>query len=82
MIKYDKNINEKNIKDFKRNIFPNGTYKCVICGKDITLNDSFSNSGDKMACQCCIYEFFGDKINNHEYINFEKLHKWYEEKEK
>lgn len=77
-IKYNKKIDNKNIIDFKINLFPRGNYKCVICENETTIDESFSNNGHKLICSACAYELFPLKKGEHTYLDFDKMDNWLE----
>lgn len=74
-------INEKaNIKNISRyKVYKNDSiYTCVICGKKVTLDDAFSNQGERLICRSCAIAYFG---NDELKIYFEKMFNWMEGKE-
>lgn len=58
--KINKKANKLNIKTFKLhyNNRASQIYTCVLCGKSVCLDDSFSNCGKRLICWECYYTKF------------------------
>ena len=65
MVKRNEIINGKNKKLFVRYGLSNTDkiYKCTICGRTISLNDSYSNKGGNLTCLTCCFKYFGGNYN-------------------
>lgn len=51
-------INQQNIETFKKYKTKKPDeirHKCVLCGRDISINDSVSCKGDRLVCVGCFY---------------------------
>ena len=60
-MKVDKQINNQNIKLFKRYGIKNNEekiYTCVCCGRKTSINDSGSIRGAYLVCGRCAYDKF------------------------
>lgn len=58
-------VNQQNIETFKKH----GTkksdelrHKCTVCGRDVSIDNSFSCEGDRLVCGWCYYN--EDKFPN------------------
>lgn len=38
--------------------YDKGVYNCVMCGNEVTLDESYSDGGHKLICINCRYEYF------------------------
>ena len=60
----NKEINKENIKIFKRYGIRDSSvkrYKCVLCERDISIDSSASNEGDRLICMDCYFTKFNSK---------------------
>lgn len=63
-VKYNSEINKDNIKKFKIGSVwfdtDNEKFKCVICERNVSISNSCSLMGNRLICNNCVYEYFGD----------------------
>lgn len=45
-------LDEKNMKTFSKK-FSKGTYICLLCGRSVTLDDCYSDQGERLICRAC-----------------------------
>ena len=65
--KYDKKINKDNMHNFMYRLFDNGDFKCVLCKRKVSIDNSYSKMGYKLICSNCLYNKF---------IFFSKYREW------
>ena len=75
-IEYDHDIDIVNIEVFKRFGIEDPSvprYRCVICKKPVSIDDSYSFSGHTLICTGCFYKHFDGELH--------KVNEWKNEKE-
>ena len=67
---YNLNYDLENMKMFPKEndmATDENKYKCVICGQECSLFNSFSNEGHKLICENCYKEVFNSKYKSFHY---------------
>ena len=62
--KIDPEVDNENVKIFKEYGTNNPSerrHTCVLCGRRVSINNSFSNMGSKLTCTGCVHKYFKDE---------------------